>query len=58
VSAGALGLSAYAPRRTFMGLQSVVASLAEAVADLSAAAWDADDDPWHGTQPRQEGTLT
>jgi len=38
VSAGALGLSAYAPRRTFIGLQAVIASLAEVVADLSAAA--------------------
>ena len=37
VSAGALGLSAYAPRRTFIGLQAVVASLAEVVATLSAA---------------------
>jgi hypothetical protein len=37
VCAGALSLAAYAPRRTFIGLQSVVASLAEAVVDLSAA---------------------
>jgi hypothetical protein len=49
VSAGALGLAAYAPRRTFIGLQAVIASLAEAVADLSAAVPDADDGP--GTAP-------
>jgi hypothetical protein len=45
VTAGALGLAAYAPRRTFIGLQSVVASLAEAVADLSAAVGEPAADP-------------
>jgi hypothetical protein len=45
VSAGALGLAAHAPRRTFIGLQSVVASLAEAVADLSAAVGEPAADP-------------
>jgi hypothetical protein len=45
VAAGALGLAAYAPRRTFIGLQSVVASLAEVVADLSAAAGEPAADP-------------
>jgi hypothetical protein len=45
VSAGALGLSAYAPRRTFIGLQAVIASLAEVVADLSAAAGEPPADP-------------
>jgi hypothetical protein len=45
VSAGALGLSAYAPRRTFIGLQAVVASLAEVVADLSAAIGEPAADP-------------
>jgi hypothetical protein len=45
VSAGALGLAAYAPRRTFIGLQTVVASLAEAVADLSAAVGEPAADP-------------
>lgn len=42
VSAGAVGLTAYAPRRTFLGLQSVGACLAEAVADLSAAIGEPD----------------
>jgi hypothetical protein len=37
VSAAALGLATYAPRRTAIGLQAAVASLAEAIADLSAA---------------------
>lgn len=45
VCAGALSLAAYAPRRTFIGLQSVVASLAEAVADLSAAIGEPADNP-------------
>ena len=45
VSAGALGLAAYAPRRTFIGLQAVVASLAEVVADLSAAVGEPAADP-------------
>jgi hypothetical protein len=45
VSAGALGLSAYAPRRTFIGLQAVIASLAEVVAALSAAAGEPAADP-------------
>jgi hypothetical protein len=45
VSAGALSLAAYAPRRTFIGLQSVGASLAEVVADLSAAAGEPAADP-------------
>ena len=45
VTAGALGLAAYAPRRTFTGLQSVVASLAEAVAALSAAIGEPAADP-------------
>jgi hypothetical protein len=44
VSAGALGLAAYAPRRTFIGLQAVIASLAEVVAALSAAAGEPADD--------------
>ena len=46
VCAGALSLAAYAPRRTFIGLQSVVASLAEAVADLSAAVGEPAADPY------------
>ena len=58
LSAGVLALVTWAPPRTAIGLHATLASLAEAVADLSAAAWDADDDPWHGTQPRQQGTLT
>lgn len=37
VSAATLGLATYAPRRTFIGLQAAIASLAEAIADLSAA---------------------
>jgi hypothetical protein len=41
VSAATLGLAAYAPRRTATSLQAAVASLAEAIADLSAAV-DAD----------------
>jgi hypothetical protein len=45
VCAGTLGLAAYAPRRTFIGLQSVVASLAEVVADLSAAVGEPAADP-------------
>jgi hypothetical protein len=45
VAAGALGLAAYAPRRTFIGLQAVIASLAEAIADLSAAAGEPPSDP-------------
>jgi hypothetical protein len=45
VSAGALGLATYAPRRTFLGLQAAVASLAEAVADLSAATEEPAADP-------------
>jgi hypothetical protein len=45
VSAGALGLSAYAPRRTFIGLQAVIASLAEVVATLSAAVGEPPADP-------------
>ena len=45
VSAGALGLAAYAPRRTFIGLQTVVFSLAEVVADLSAAVGEPAADP-------------
>jgi hypothetical protein len=48
VSAGALGLAAYAPRRTFIGLQAVVASLAEVVADLSAAIGEPVADPAGG----------
>jgi hypothetical protein len=58
LSAGVLALATWAPPRTAIGLHAALASLAEAVADLSASAWDADDDPWHGTQPRQQGTLT
>jgi len=58
LSAGVLALATWGPPRTAIGLHAVLASLAEAVADLSAAAWDAGDDPWHGTQPRQQGTLT
>jgi hypothetical protein len=45
VSAGALGLSAYAPRRTFIAIQSVIASLAEVIAALSAAAGEPADGP-------------
>jgi hypothetical protein len=45
VAAGALALAAHAPRRTFIGLQTVVASLAEVVADLSAAVGEPPDDP-------------
>ena len=45
VSAGALGLSACAPRRTFIGLQAVIASLAEVVAALSAAVGEPPADP-------------
>ncbi len=45
VAAGALGLAAYAARRTFIGLQSVIACLAEVVADLSAAAGEPPADP-------------
>jgi hypothetical protein len=45
VAAGALSLAAYAPRRTFISLQSVVASLAEALADLSAAIGEPAADP-------------
>jgi hypothetical protein len=52
VSAGALGLSAYAPRRTFIGLQAVIASLAEVVAALSAAAGEPADD-----RVRDDGAL-
>lgn len=37
LSAAALGLAAYAPPRTAIGLQAALASLAEAIADLSAA---------------------
>jgi hypothetical protein len=37
VSAAALGLATYAPRRTAIGIQAAVASLAESIADLSAA---------------------
>lgn len=44
LSAGALGLAAYAPRRTFIDLQSVVATLAEALTELSAATGDPSDD--------------
>ena len=56
LSAGVLALATWAPPRTAIGLHAALASLAEAIGDLSAAAWDADDDPWHGTQPRQQGT--
>ena len=45
LSAGALGLASYAPRRTFIGLHSAVASLAEAVADLNAAVGEPAADP-------------
>jgi hypothetical protein len=45
VSAATLGLATYAPRRTFIGLQSAVASLAEAIADLSAAIEEPAADP-------------
>jgi hypothetical protein len=45
VSAGALGLAAYAPGHAFTGLQAAVASLAEAVADLFAAIGEAAVDP-------------
>ncbi|MGH3298509.1 MAG: hypothetical protein ACRDP7_42640, partial [Trebonia sp.] len=45
VSAGALGLSAYAPRRTFIGLQAVITCLAEVVAALSAAVGEPPADP-------------
>jgi hypothetical protein len=45
VSAGTLGLAAWAPRRTFIGLQAVVVSLAQVVADLSAAVGEPDADP-------------
>jgi hypothetical protein len=45
VSAGTLGLAAYAPRRTAIGLQAAVASLAEAIADLSAATGEPTADP-------------
>jgi hypothetical protein len=48
VAAGALGLAAYAPRRTFIGLQAVVAGLAEVVADLSAAIGEPAADPARG----------
>jgi hypothetical protein len=48
VSAGALGLSACAPRRTFIGLQAVIASLAEVVAALSAAVGEPAADPVSG----------
>jgi hypothetical protein len=51
VCAGALSLAAYAPRRTFIGLQSVVASLAEAVADLSAAVGEPTADPARDDAP-------
>lgn len=51
VCAGALSLAAYAPRRTFIGLQSVVASLAEAVADLSAAIGEPAADPARDDAP-------
>jgi hypothetical protein len=51
VSAGALGLSAYAPRRTFIGLQATVASLAEAIADLSAATGEPAADPARDDSP-------
>ena len=63
VSAGALGLATYAPRRTFIGLQAALASLAEAIADLSAAIGEpaadhARDDAPTQPQPgsRQPGT--
>jgi hypothetical protein len=45
VSAATLGLATYAPRRTFIGLQAAVASLAEAIADLSAAIGEPPADP-------------
>jgi len=45
LSAGVLALATWAPPRTAIGLHAALASLAEAVGDLSAAAWDADDDP-------------
>jgi hypothetical protein len=45
VSAAALGLAAHAPRRTFIGLQAALASLAEAIADLSAATEEPAADP-------------
>ena len=45
VSAGALGLATYAPRRTSIDLQAALASLAEVVADLSAAIGEPAADP-------------
>ena len=58
VTAGALGLAAYAPRRTFIGLQAVIASLAEAVATLSAAIGEpaADPAPDDSTSPPLPGS--
>jgi hypothetical protein len=53
VSAGALGLCAYAPRRTFIALQPVMASLAEVVAALSAAIGEPDDLPASDGSARQ-----
>jgi hypothetical protein len=45
VSAATLGLATYAPRRTAIGLQAAIASLAEAITDLSAAAEEPAADP-------------
>jgi len=45
VSAATLGLVTYAPRRTAIGLQAAVASLAEAISDLSAAIEEPAADP-------------
>jgi len=53
VSAGALGLATYAPRRTFIGLQAALASLAEAIADLSAAIGEPAADPACDDAPTQ-----
>jgi hypothetical protein len=45
VSAATLGLATYAPHRTAIGLQTAIASLAEAIADLSAAIEEPAADP-------------
>jgi hypothetical protein len=45
LSAATLSLATYAPRRTFIGLQAAVASLAEAIADLSATVQEPAADP-------------
>jgi len=45
VSAATLGLATYAPRRTAIGLQTAIVSLAEAIADLSAAIEEPAADP-------------